>query len=134
MPFSQSFSSQSVIRVYYLATVVFLLLDVMFHLNVRLAFLETSPVLRASYYAALFTCMVLVLWRPGWTVVIGAIESLIVLVALILGMGMRTMLVSDTMLERGVGVVTLPEIINFMITGGIAYLAFTQGMHRLRDL
>jgi hypothetical protein len=134
MPLIRPISSQSVIRVYYLATFVFLLFDVILNINVRVAFFETSPALRASYYAALFTCMALVLWRPGWTVVIGAIESLVVLVALILGMGMRTMVVSDAMLEGAAGVVTLPEIINFMITGGIAYLAFRRGIHQIRGL
>ena len=130
----QSFSSQSVMRVYYLATVLFLLLDIMFDVNVRIAFLESHATLRALYYAVIFTCMALILWRPGWTVIISAVESLVLLVALILSMGMRTMLVSDAMLDDGVGFVTMPEIINFMITGGIAYLAFMRGMKELKSL
>ena len=129
----QSFSSQSVMRVYYLATVLFLLLDIMFDVNVRIAFLESHATLRALYYAVIFTCMALILWRPGWTVIISAVESLVLLIALILSMGMRTM-VSDAMLDDGVGFVTMPEIINFMITGGIAYLAFMRGMKELKSL
>ena len=121
------------IRIYYLATVIFLLLDLIFELNVRVAFFENSPVLRASYYAFIFICMALILWRPGWTVRISAIESVFVLMALIINMGMRVMLVSDAMLEGGTGFVTMPEIINFMISGGIAYMAFTQGMNELRN-
>ncbi len=130
----QSFSSQSVMRVYYLATVLFLLLDIMFDVNVRIAFLESHATLRALYYAVIFTCMALILWRAGWTVIISAVESLVLLVALILSMGMRTMLVSDAMLDDGVGFVTMPEIINFMITGGIAYLAFMRGMKEIRGM
>jgi hypothetical protein len=122
------------IRIYYLATVVFLLLDVVLDLNIRIAFFESNPVLRASYYAIIFTCMALILWRPAWTVAISAIESTLVLVALIVSMGMRTMLVSDAMLEGGTDFVTMPEIVNFMISGGIAYLAFTRGMNELRQL
>ena len=95
-------------RVYYLATVLFLLLDIMFDVNVRIAFLESHATLRALYYAVIFTCMALILWRPGWTVIISAVESLVLLVALILSMGMRTMLVSDAMLDDGVGFVTMP--------------------------
>jgi len=120
------------IRIYYLATVIFLLLDLIFQLNVRIAFFENSPVLKASYYAIIFICMALILWRPGWTVRIGAVESLFVLIALILNMGMRTMLVTDAMLEGGTGFVTMPEIVNFTISGGIAYLAFTRGMNELQ--
>ena len=121
------------IRIYYLATVIFLLLDVIFQLNVRIAFFENNPVLRASYYAIIFTCMALILWRPSWTVRISAVESTFVLMALIISMGMRTLLVSDAMLEGG-DFVTMPEIINFMISGGIAYVAFTKGMNELRQL
>ena len=131
---SPSFSSQSVMRSYYLATVLFLLLDIVFSVNVRIAFLDSQDTLRALYYAIIFACMVLILWRPGWTVIISVVESFVLLVALILNMGMRTMLVSDAMLESGTGFVTMPEIFNFMITGSIAYLAFMQGMKDLRSL
>ncbi len=120
-------------RVYYLATVLFLLLDIVFNVNVRIAFLESHATLRALYYAVIFACMVLILWRPGWTVIISAVESLVTLVALILNMGMRTMLVTDAMLEGGVGFVTMPEIFNFMISGSIAYLAFMRGMNELTN-
>lgn len=120
------------IRIYYLATVIFLLLDIIFNLNVRVAFFENNPVVRASYYALIFICMALILWRPSWTVRISAIESLFVLVALIINMGMRTILVTDAMLEGGTGFVTMPEIVNFTISGGIAYLAFTRGMNELQ--
>ncbi len=131
---SPSFSSHSVMRSYYLATVLCLLLDIVFSVNVRIAFLDSQDTLRALYYAIIFACMVLILWRPGWTVIISVVESLVLLVALILNMGMRTMLVSDAMLESGTGFVTMPEIFNFMITGGIAYLALMQGIKDLRGL
>ena len=120
------------IRVYYLATVVFLLLDVTLDLNVRIAFFENNQVLRALYYAVIFACMALILWRPGWTIIISAIESLFVLVALILSMGIRTMLVTDAMLESGTGFVTMHEIVNFVVSGGIAYVAFNRGLNELR--
>jgi len=121
-------------RSYYLATALFLLLDIVFSVNVRIAFLDSQDTLRALYYAIIFACMVLILWRPGWTVIISVVESLVLLIALIVNMGMRTMLVSDAMLESGAGFVTMPEIFNFMITGSIAYLAFTQGLKNLRGL
>lgn len=124
--------SQNIIRLYYLATVAFLLFDVFLNINVRVAFLESSPELRATYYAAVFTCMALMLWRPEWTVIISAIESLVALVALIISMGMRTILVTDAVLEGDTTFVTVPEIINFVISGSIAYLAFMRGMNELQ--
>ena len=121
------------IRFYYLATVVFLLLDIFVDLNVRVAFLEGLPVLRATYYAVIFTCMALILWRPSWAVLIGAVESLTVLVALILHMGIRTTAGSVAALESGGGFVTMPEIVNFIIAGSIAYYSWHQGMRAFHD-
>jgi len=46
-------------------------------------------------------------------------------------MALRSTIVTDTMLESGTGIVTMPEIINFMIAGGAAYLAFMQGLSAL---
>ncbi|MGB5719347.1 MAG: hypothetical protein WBM34_01550, partial [Woeseiaceae bacterium] len=74
----------------------------------------------------------LMLWRPPWTVLIGAFESIVTLSALIIGMGMRTLLVSDQMLETGSGVVTMPEIYNFLISGAVAYFAWVRGISRLK--
>lgn len=121
------------IRFYYLATVLFLLLDLILDINVRVAFLEDNPLLRASYYAIIFTCMALILWRPAWTVAISAVESAVALGALILSMGIRVMTFSDATLESGAGAVTLSEIINFIIVGSVAYLAYARGMQDLHD-
>jgi len=74
------------------------------------------------------------LWRPAWSVLISAFESLVTLSALIINMGMRTLLVSDRVLETGAGFITLPEIYNFLISGGVAYIAWVKGINRLRTL
>jgi hypothetical protein len=121
------------IRFYYLATVGFLLLDLLFNINVRVAFLDSNPVLRAVFYAILFTCGALILWRPSWAVVIAAVESLVTLVALILGMGVRTMVPGDAPLETGAGLVTIPEIVNFLIAGSIAYYSWQKGLQAFHD-
>ena len=47
---------------YYAATALFLLLDDMAGINVRVAFLETLPGLRMSFYGILFVCLALI---PG---------------------------------------------------------------------
>jgi hypothetical protein len=120
------------IRIYYLGTLLFLLLDVILDVNIRIAFLETQPVLRASYYVFLFVCTGLMLWRPAWALAIGVMESMISLAALILSMGIRAMLVTDAVLEGGSGVVTAPEIINFMISGTIGYIAYLRAMEDFR--
>jgi len=117
---------------YYAATALFVVLDFALGFNVRLSFLEPYPAARMAYYGVCFLCLVLMIRRPAWTELIGAFESLLTLVALILSMGMRAIIVSDPMLEGTVDLVTLPEIINFLLAGGIAYIAWVKGIRRLQ--
>lgn len=125
--------SSRILVLYYAATAVFLLLDYFVGLNVRLAFLESWPTARAAYYGVCFLCLALMIWRPAWTTLIGAFESLVTLVALILSMAIRTLLITDRVLETGTGYVTIEEILNFMLAGSIAYLSWIKGLSLLRD-
>lgn len=121
-----------ILVLYYAATVIFLVLDFTYGFNVRLAFLEPYPEGRIAYYGVCLVCLGLMLWRPRWTVLISAFESLITLSALIIGMGMRTLLVTDRMLETGGGLVTMPEIYNFLLSGAVAYIAWVRGITELK--
>lgn len=130
---SQNLDSSKLLVLYYGATIVFLVLDYAMGFNIRIAFLEPYPEARLAYYGVCFTCLALMLWRPAWTVLISAFESIVTLSALIIGMGMRTLLVTDRMLDTGAGLVTMPEIYNFMISGGIAYVAWVRGINSLKS-
>ena len=118
--------------VFFAATLVFLVLDYAAGLNVRLAFLESSPTARAAYYGICFLCLTLMLWQPAWTVLIGAFESLVTMVALIFAVAMKTLLVSDAMIEAGTGYVTMEQIVNFLISGSVADFAWIRGMDEIR--
>jgi len=124
-------NSISVLRVYYAATAVFLLLDYAFDVNLRLAFLEPWPGWRAVYYAICFSCLGLIVWRPGLTLLVTTVESLITLSALLLSMGVRVLSLSVNVLETGGGIVTTEEIINFIIAGGAAWLGWLRGTQAL---
>jgi len=124
--------TSKILILYYAATVIFLMLDFALGFNVRLAFLEPYPEARVAYYGVCFACLGLMLWRPTWTVLISAFESLITLSALIISMGMRALLVTDSMLETGGGLVTMPEIYNFLLSGAVAYLAWVRGINQIR--
>ena len=125
----QSLASVSLLRAYYVvATLIFLGLDWLLDINVRIAFLDNSTTLRVLYYLVLAGCAAITIWRPSLAALTGAIESLIALVALILSMGIRTMLVTDTMLETGTGFITTAELLNFVIAGTIGYFSWQQGM------
>jgi hypothetical protein len=119
------------ILVYYAATLLFLLLDVGFNINLRIAFLEPLPLWRAAYYGVCFVCLALILWQPAWTVIVSAFESLVTLIALILTMGLRTLTISDAVLEGSASFVRPAEIFNFLLSGAVAYLSWTRGMQEL---
>ncbi len=63
---------------------------------------------------------------------VSAFESLVTLLALIFTMAMRWILVTDLMLETGTDVVTRAEILNFLISGSAAYVAWARGLEELR--
>lgn len=60
---------------YYLATPVFLLLDALWGLNVRVVALDDTPVLKYLYYAFCLACGVATSVRPKLTAVVGMTES-----------------------------------------------------------
>jgi hypothetical protein len=121
------------LRIYYAATLLFVVLDYFLHINVRLAFLEAWPEMRALYYLLCLVCLALILWRPGWSLWIGTTESLVALSLLILTMGVRVMTVSEQMLQTGSGLVRTSEIINFMIVGGAAWIAYMRGIQAIKQ-
>jgi len=123
--------SRRLLVFYYAATIVFLMLDYGFGVNVRVAALEAYPGVRAGYYLVILACFGVMLWRPSWATAIGVVESLATLVALIMNMALRSMIVTDQVLETGVGFITTAEIINFVISGSIAWFFWQRGMTAL---
>jgi hypothetical protein len=121
-------SAERILPWYYAASVVFLLLDFVADFNVRVAFLEPWPSARVAYYGVCFACFGLMLWRPSWAALIGSVESLLTLVALILSMAVRVMIPSDAVIAGTASFVTLQEILNFLISGSVAYFAWVKGL------
>ena len=118
---------------YYAGTAFFLLLDYGLGINVRVAFLDQLPTARVAYYGICFACLALMLWRPGWATLIGTFESLVTLVALIFGMAVRVMVPNDAIFEENAQFVNVQEIINFVISGSVAYFAWIKGLKKLRS-
>jgi len=116
---------------YYAGTILFLLMDYGFGVNIRLAFLESVPNARLAYYGICLICFALMLWRPGWTTLIGTFESLVTLIALIFAMAVRVMVPNDAIFAENGQFVTIPEVINFVISGSVAYLAWMNGLKQL---
>ena len=121
-----------ILRLYYAATALFIVLDYFLNINIRLAALDHAPGLRALYYVALIACLALIIWRPTWAGFIATTESLLTLSMLIINMALRVTIVTDEMIESGRGAVTMSEIINFMISSGAAYFAYAGNTRRLK--
>lgn len=115
---------------YYAATLAFVALDVGLHVNVRLAFLEGAPGWRAVYYAVCIACAALMHWRPDLSVVIGGVEGVVTIAALILSIAPRAMMTGDAMGAP----IRVEEMINFLVSGGFAYMSWWRGMAALRHL
>ena len=115
-------------RIYYAGTLLFVILDYFLNINVRLAFLEAWPEIRALYYLLCFACLGLMIWHPGWSLWIGTVESMLALSLLIVTMGVRVMTMSEQMLMYGTGPVTMSELMNFFIVSGAAWFAYSRGM------
>lgn len=130
--YGSAFDSARLLRIYYAATLVFVILDYFLGINVRLAFLEAQPEMRAAYYLLCFVCLGLMTCWPAWSPWIGTVESMLALSLLIVTMGVRVMTASEQILATGTGLVTMSEIMNFMIVGGAAWLAYMRGIAAIR--
>ena len=117
---------------YYAATALFMLLDYVLGINVRLAALDLYPGWRLAYYLFCFLCLGLMLWKPAWGAFIGAAESILTLSLLIISAALRVMIVSDEMIETGRGVVTYREMINFAIAFSVVYVSYTRNMRLIQ--
>jgi hypothetical protein len=127
------FASAKILHIYYAATLLFVFLDYFLNINVRLAFLEAWPEMRALYYLLCFVCLGLMTWRPAWSLWIGTVESMLAASLLIITFGVRVMTMSEQMLQTGTGLVTMSEIMNFMIVGLIAAYSFNHGIAAIQQ-
>jgi hypothetical protein len=118
--------------VYYSATALFMLLDYVFEINVRLAFLDLYPGWRLAYYLFCFLCLGLILWRPAWAAFIGAAESILTVSLLIISAAMRVIIVTDEMIDTGRGAVSYNEMINFAIAFSVVYVSYTRSIKALQ--
>lgn len=124
-------SQKSILHAYYGATILFLLLDLVFSFSIRATFFDANTSLRMLYYAFCMLCFLVMVWKPGFSALIGAVESVVTLSALILVMGIRVLVPTDPMLETGADAVTVREIGNFILAGGVAYIAWGNNMKKL---
>ena len=68
-------TAERLIRAYYWATPLFLVLDVGYGVDLRIPFLDAFPGAKPAYYALGLLCAGVVTARPAWTSLVGYSES-----------------------------------------------------------
>lgn len=115
------------ILIYYLATPVFLVLDVSFNWSFRASFLDSRPVLKYGYYLICFLLGLGILRSPGSAALIGLLESAVNIVMLALGV-LVPMYDSIALLADDAATADVPvysfSLVNFALTGTILLVSF----------
>jgi hypothetical protein len=73
------------VRLYYLATPLFLIINETLGANIRVAVFEDRPALKYGYYLLCTLLGAIMLLRPAWTAILGLAESSTNITLLVLG-------------------------------------------------
>jgi len=124
-------------RWYYYATPLFILLDYLLGINVRVSALDSMPFYKYAYYGFCILCALCIYISPRYSPIVALFESTInvIMMALLLFIP-YVLLFSDTenMLSTDSPVVqmfTPQRIVNLGFAGFIAVFAFRASIHRV---
>lgn len=123
-------TADRVVKSYYIATPLFLVLEFAFGFDLRVSSFISNPAWRIMYYLFCFGCMGIILWRPGYTIGVGILESSVNLVFLFVGAALRWMFPFTWISEGGEEIlwldnpVTVMDVMNFVLVGTILIICF----------
>lgn len=118
---------------YLLATPIFVLLDYVVGANIRVAFLDGHPGLRALYYAIALACGAVVLARPRLAPLVGVTESAVNIGFLIIGVFVAYLGMLDDAGGPGdiVNPFTQRAIVNLVISATWGYASYMNAVRRM---
>jgi hypothetical protein len=120
------------IRRYYLLTPVFIVIDALFGLHVRISGLA-SPELRYLYYGICLLCALACYWQSRYSALIAMVESstnlLILLAGIMIPMVRLGDLTGDTADSAGI---SGDQLVNFLLSGGILLAVFYSAQGELQ--
>ena len=121
------------IRRYYLLTPLFIVLDALFGLNVRVSGLA-SPELRYVYYGLCLLCALACYWQTRFSALIAVAESNVNMLILLAGVMIPIIrlgdLSGDTAASAGISAY---NVANFLLSGGILLAVFYSAQEELRN-
>ena len=122
----------SLVRVYYLLTPLFLLLDVRYGISVRASGL-TLPEYRYLYYGFCLLCAAGCYWQTSYTPLIAMAESSVNLLILFLGVMLPIFTLVELPLETdAVASFNSEKLFNFLLTGIVLVTVFQSAQRELR--
>ena len=127
-------------KLYYAITPIFILLDYLWHINVRVAILDTEPLYKGLYYGFCIFCGVAVYLMPRYSSVVAVFESAIIIVMTILGVFIqyaRTISQMDDVLNTDfetIGLVGPEHVVNLVLIGVIAIFTFRKSLDELANI
>jgi hypothetical protein len=124
-------------RWYYYATPLFILLDYLVGVNIRVAALDSMPLHKNVYYGFCIICGVCIYILPRYTLVVVLFESAInyVLMILILFLPYVRCITQDDIIGEGwqnMEALNLEHFSNILLAGVIAVFAFRASIHRVK--
>lgn len=132
---SELLSARPLLAYYLGGTPLFFLLDAGLHFSVRASFFQ-DPWARFGYYLFCIACGAVCWFYPKRAPLVGVGESAVNITLLIVGFMVPILSMTDAVIADPaapiVSPVTTQGIINFMIAGGMAWVAFQQRVGGLR--
>ncbi len=129
-------------KLYYAITPVFILLDYIWGINVRVAVLDNFPLYKGLYYGFCIICGVLVFLVPRSSSIVALVESIIIIMLTVLGVMLPYIQILSESLDimstdfEKINIFQPQYIINLILAGGIAYMTFQKSLRELgfRDI
>ena len=123
---------------YYYATPLFILLDYVAGINIRVAALDAMPLYKNLYYGFCILCALCIYIFPKYSPIVALLESAInyVLMILLLVMPYIRCIMQEDILGQGwqtVEALNAEHILNLTFAGIVAVLAFRASIGRLHE-
>ena len=124
-------------KLYYAVTPLFILLDYVWDINVRVAVLDSKPLYKGLYYGFCVFCGIMVYIVPRCSAVVALFESAFIFIMTILGIFIsyvQAILQMDDVLNADIQTISIvgpPQIVNLILAGGMSLLTFKMSLNEL---
>jgi hypothetical protein len=123
------------VRAVYWSTPLFVALDVVYGVSLRIPFLDALPSAKAVYYVVDVACGVAIAVWPRWTATVGLAESIVNISLLVLSTGAAYLSVLESAASPDVVIAnpfTPQAVASLALSAAVLAASYTLQSHRLR--